>query len=166
MRSHNPPCREPGEVTPSSCLSESKAATSQLLEEKHYRISRAFCLLVGWSIWAIFERCELLADFKMQTETPPSQPRNQLNKGSLLISNPTVLPAVAWEFHKQSMAPTSPVTFKSGLGFQGFTPTLHWICIYIFPFKTVSASWVGAWVSQLFLITAWDVAVVQKMLAK
>ena len=58
-----------------------------------------------------------------------------------------------WEFQKESTAPfptSSPATFKSGLGFQGFTPTLHWICIFIFPFKTVSASWVGAWVSQLF----------------
>lgn len=140
-------------MTPSSCSSECKAATSQLLEEEHYRISWAFCWLLGWSIWAVFERCELLADFKMQMETPPSKPRNQLNEGSLLISNPTVFPAVTWEFQKESTAPfptSSPATFKSGLGFQGFTPTLHWICIFIFPFKTVSASWVGAWVSQLF----------------
>ena len=104
----------------------------------------------------------------MQMETTPSQSRNQLKEGSLLISNLTVFPAVTWEPQKASTTPfptSSTATFKSGLGFPGFMPTLHLICVFTFPFKIVSFSRVGTQVIQLF-ITAWDVAVVQEMFAE
>ena len=118
MKSCNSLCQEPAVVTPSSCLSESKAVTCQLLDEKHYKTSHSHQPPTPppGKYEPYFKGVNTFQTSKCRWQQHHPGLRITSKRVPLLISNLRVIRAMTWGLQTESTTPLP--TSSTALVFQ------------------------------------------------